>query len=430
MKSPLYAALAFSLCLAAILLFTLGGLGPSPSHLEKRKIHPPTPKKSQPGRNTPINPLKRLQTLTQLPLSQAPDFETVDHWASQLSDQELQDLIAESGFGDHTRLHGWLRCALYAEWGRRDHEAALAHLEVHKPLPPKFNYAFDQALFSTLRGWTETDPLAAALALENSRELRINRIYDIASEHLATADPERALELGRRTANDEYYYDYNPMQGIFRGLESEETLNKAIDFWLEDTWESPHTKELINTLQKQLSSSFSSYTPTPNAVAVFEEAALALADHDFDQAIEFIQANTQRGEDQAEGTISDTFAKWAERNPQEALGTLRAHQYPEYHSELAVGILANDLSMASQVLDLFSHDNQKSSLIGYVISDARADFYIDDFFPAPDQANSLRDFQQDYSDIRKLIDNASLQQDSRANLLRSLDEKFAKVLSN
>ena len=38
MKSPLYAALAFSLCLAAILLFTLGGLGPSPSHLEKRKI--------------------------------------------------------------------------------------------------------------------------------------------------------------------------------------------------------------------------------------------------------------------------------------------------------------------------------------------------------------------------------------------------------
>ena len=88
-------------------------------------------------------------------------LEAVERWVGHLDDADLQELIGELGMEDYAGLTGWVRCALYAEWARRDPKVALAGAELLPDLDVHNNYAVQQVLFSVLRGWAESDPKAA-----------------------------------------------------------------------------------------------------------------------------------------------------------------------------------------------------------------------------------------------------------------------------
>ena len=59
----------------------------------------------------------------------------------------------------------WVRCALFAEWGRRNPAAAIAYLRDPGTANNREGWSTRQAWFSLFRGWAEVDPDAAAATL-------------------------------------------------------------------------------------------------------------------------------------------------------------------------------------------------------------------------------------------------------------------------
>ena len=97
-------------------------------------------------------------------------FAAIEAAARKLSDEELHALIEEVWPLGVEGYAGWVRCALFAEWGRRDPEGALAYLADPPLLPePMRNWSWSneerQHLFSVFRGWGEIDPEAALARL-------------------------------------------------------------------------------------------------------------------------------------------------------------------------------------------------------------------------------------------------------------------------
>jgi hypothetical protein len=132
----------------------------------------------------------RLRNLLEQRPSSSHRFETVERWVGHLDDADLQELIGELGMEEYAGLIGWVRCALYAEWARRDPKVALARAEALPDSGDHRNYAVQQTLFSVLRGWVESDPEAALAA--NQRLGR--RITTVLSEWAIT-HPAEALKL-------------------------------------------------------------------------------------------------------------------------------------------------------------------------------------------------------------------------------------------
>ena len=276
-----------------------------------------------------------------------------------------------------------------------------------------------------MRGWTETDPLSAALRLETSTQsFRTDRVFSLIYERLATKDPLKALELEKQTANRNFTYDFRKIEGIFRGIQSQKVLNEAVESWLERTWETSETRDRIESYQIEISS-FTGRIIVPNEVRAFDEAALAIANHDLDHAIGFVETNKSNSESFAIGAASRTITNWAKQNPNQALNSLRSGKYHEYQSELTTGIFLADFELVSEAL-LLSPSEEQASLIRNTIYYSQATYQNDDFFPVPGKNNSLGDFQQNYRDLQQLILNTDLPERSRERLLGDLEEKFGK----
>jgi len=116
---------------------------------------------------------RRLRDLLTQEPSSSHRFETVERWVGHLDDSAIGELIEELGMEEYAGLTGWVRCALYAEWARRDPRGALARAEALPDSGDHRNYAVQQVLFSVLRGWAESDP-EAALAENQRLGRRIN----------------------------------------------------------------------------------------------------------------------------------------------------------------------------------------------------------------------------------------------------------------
>lgn len=82
--------------------------------------HSALPGKSGGDGLDPAHSVSRLRSLREIRASDAPDFETVESWTRSISKKVLLELIEENWSDPYEGLTGWLRCALFAEWGRRD----------------------------------------------------------------------------------------------------------------------------------------------------------------------------------------------------------------------------------------------------------------------------------------------------------------------
>ncbi len=383
-------------------------------------------------RQLPTAPIDRLRALTKTPISRAPSFDTVDLWATGLTDSELRKLIGETGMEEDKDLAGWLRCALFAEWGRRDPDAALSYLrgfEFHNG-----KYAVDQSWFSVFRGWASNYPDAALAGLRefeakiplSHREGRIDRPESYMIHYatraifaeLAANDPEHAWQLAQGSLKEPGVID-----GIVRGAASSPALQSMLDQWVEQNWKSPETQQALEKMKRQAESSISGEIPIPPNLQVAESVALALGNTDFERGEAWIHSLGNAGWG-VSGNLLDYYRNWATNHPDEAMTRLELDPKRESNKSIASGLLAADPSLGSQVMALMPDDRSRGDLASQCFTTC-ASYYLTDYFPAPGQRNPLHDFETVYHQVLESVAAAKLPAAHETRVLEDVNREFS-----
>lgn len=428
------------LIVAALLLLALGGFallrtagddkGASGDPAE-RAADPRPPRLAE---RPPVkSPTKRLRSLVGTPLASAPRFETVERWAAALSDGELRELVDEAGMEGHAGLAGWLRCALYAEWGRRDPRAAAASLQGRGKPASNWDHARSQAWFSLYRGWAEVDPEAALASLDAATELPESAfgLNDTARSKARTAIYR---ELARRhpgdlwelaTRSPEGPHDPVVMRGLLKGPRA--SIEALVGRWTDTVWREPFNLEGLKAYHNMLNSNFSGFVHQPPAEQIARETALALAERDFDAGLSWIRESDLGLEADTRNRVFGFHDDWARRHPREALERIAANRDPERNKVLAYGVLAGDPSLGPELVAHFDQARDRWDVIFTAMSSG-SNHHVDDFYPAPGQANALRDFEANYHAILATMEAAELPADREADLLKRVHEEFCRTV--
>lgn len=356
--------------------------------------------------------IDKLRSIRHMDVSKAPRFETLEIWAEDLTDNDLLQLIRESQSDPDWGLAGWLRCALYAEWGRRDpHQALEDFLQVTKPE----GTAAAQALFSIFRGWAKVDP-DAALARASEimspfSDYSVPNVLHTLSQAIyfeqAARDPEHILK--RLASNQDLLLGSLEMAGVFKGLRNRSDLDFALQKWTKHVWNLPSTQLAI---------------ATDWVVSVALDAALALAAHDFDAAASWLKDNPLGSEVDDAERIERFNILWAHSNPKEALARLRSDPQSEFAQKYAIAVLCRDPSQGPKVMPYLDTPERRFEAISIAASDLNT--YTDrDFFPVPGQMNRLLDYEGSYRYLLETIESAKLPDDRRAALLETVHQNFA-----
>lgn len=417
--------------LIATATLTLGALGGYCAwKSEQKNDQPPaTPEHISTGqrrdRGDIPTAIDKLRSIRDMDVSTAPRFESLEVWAEALTDDDLLQLIRENQSDPDQGLAGWLRCALYAEWGRRDpHQALENFLHVTKPE----GTAAAQALFSIFRGWAKGDP-DAALAKASEimspfSEYSVPNVLQTLSEAIyfeqAVRDPNHILK--RLSSNQDRLLGSSEMAGVFKGLRNKSDFDFALQKWTKHVWNHPATKLAI-AADWAVSAQPVTYRHTI-AMNVALDAALALAAYDFDAAGSWLKENPLGSDVTCAERIERFNILWAHSNPKEALARLRSDPQSEFAQKYAIAVLCRDPSQGPKVMTCLDTPERRFEAISIAASDLNT--YTDrDFFPVPGQMNRLLDHEGSYRSLLETIDAAQLPHDQRAILLETVNQNFA-----
>ncbi len=382
-------------------------------------------------RQLPTTPIDRLRALTQTPISRAPSFDTVDRWATGLTDCELRKLIEETGMEEDKDLAGWLRCALFAEWGRRDPEAARQYLRGFDL--ERERHAFAQSWFSVFRGWASKDPDAALAALREFEadpplhdgvRAKIDRddaVIRCSTRAIFTAlalkDPEHAWQLAQGSLKES-----GAMEGIARGAAGSEALQLMLVEWVRQICKKPVPQPVTEEVSGDSVVSLSGSALREEDLLTWA-VALAIGANDIDRGAAWI--SSLGDVDSSEGlSLMNYHMDWARNHPEEALALLELDSNRKYHRTLACGLLKADPSFGPQVMALMPDDHDRCDLANeFTIT--LGSYYDSDFFPAPGQRNPLHDFEAAYHQVLETIAAAKLPADQQARLLEKVNHDFS-----
>lgn len=366
-----------------------------------------------------VGRIRRL--LLQKP-SSAHKFETVEKWVGQINEADLQELIEAIAMDSDKGLTGWVRCALYAEWARRDPAAALAAAEALPDSVDNRNFSLQQVLFSVLRGWAETDPMAAldTLARLNERlgygsSQCANAIY----RELARRDPEAAWQ----------YCKSHPVEGFFQGLDGRDSVIHYLNRWSDEFW---NTDEARKGFEDYRRSRESSPSPTgriqiPIEEATVAKAALALANHDLDAALDWLRQHGTGNEQDHSRRVFDLTQAWATAHPEQALKLINDERFRDNFFPLTYGAIRGDPALAPRIMQEIKGHSERAGVLLPAISSMGSN-RVDDFFPAPGQRNRLPNFQERYDALLEGIEVGNFSDNQKASVLKDLNQEFAQVL--
>lgn len=375
--------------------------------------------------------VRRLHNLlAQQPLS-SHRFETVERWVGHLGDADLQDLIGELGMEDYAGLTGWVRCALYAEWARRDPKAALARAEELPDPGDHRNYAVQQVLFSVLRGWAESDP-KAALAERNRLVKRLgsasSALTNLIFRELARRDPEAEW---RRFSN----YS-GPLKAFFMGLDGKESVVHYLDRWDRERWSSVEAHHRYAAYKARLAerrrsdSEWTNLTPVrpvrqPGDEHVAAGAALALAEYDVEGAVSWLSEHGPGDDADRRGRIYGMLSEWASAHPAEALRLIEEDRLESHTRSLAYAAIKGDPGIARAVMQAMDDHGESERAAALRDSMLELDsIHEADLFPAPGLPNRLPNFQERYECLLDAVEAGNFRADRKRSLLRSLYQEF------
>jgi hypothetical protein len=242
--------------IAAVFLFWNGARSPAPGG-GKGEVDPRAPANNEQA----IESLRAAETLRSYShrsdkssarfddleaLARALALSEVEALSGEIEDREEMDPIARG-----------VLCAVFAQWGRLDPEAARAHVVGWTEQSPRdssilaiTSASFSaSAWFSVLRGWAESAPaevLAAseAATLEQRRlEFASDLAADPAMEELARKDPEGSVGKVPRFRNaidgESRSRAGARYRGFFRGLPSKDEFEKHVATLVQEAAEIP-----------------------------------------------------------------------------------------------------------------------------------------------------------------------------------------------
>lgn len=366
---------------------------------------------------------ENLQELMRLRPDGVMRFEDVERWVKALSDDELALIADGLDFDDADGYEGWVRSAIFAEWGRRDPGAAQALLQEH-PLGQERNFAIEQAWFAVYRGWAETDLEAAyeallamgntsswpgAAAWKKAREMMFRQFT-----HRHGVDAwERVQAVGLS--------DEDALRGYFLG-QPPKNLQAALDLWRTQHWV-PTKKSEGDT--GSLGSRFVVHFSKVDQIA--QAGALTMAQHDLGAALAWLEEGP--GQYRNHRQVLNVLRLWAKNSPDEAQALL-----PDYLSQnvdwgvaLAQGILAQDASRASTVLSLVPNAAHGEVLLHGVGTGGQPD--EESYFPEPHRRNHLPHYVEQYRSLRNGIALADLSEELAQDLKVTLNHEFRERVS-
>jgi hypothetical protein len=365
-----------------------------------------------------------------MPFYQAPDFEIVERWTRSLDESELRKLIEDTRQDGYRGLDGWLRCALFAEWGRRDAAAALAYRDTFGNMPMD---AAAQATFSIFRGWAKASPEAALAGLKdcsgpfvNHRQLEWevgDRVLTAIFNELSIRDPELALRLATEQETS-YLRNASAMTGLFRGLGHSGSLVPLIRLWTDEVWNDPSTVETVLAYEERVRSGSRDSSQIPPEPEVAIQAALALAGGSPETAEKWLRETSMGSESFASSQILRFYQLWSHARPDDALARLKQETDSERRELMAGGVLFAKPHLGPELMAALPSGEFRYRVIREVTG-SLCIYSTDDFFPASGRENPLRDFQANRDAILVALAAANLPPGRHAELLKKIHADFS-----
>lgn len=411
------------------------------------------PKNSQSRRTTsPKDSLKFLRSLTNLDYNQAPTFAQVEARAGNLSDKEIFALLEDLDSSGNFAI--WLRSALWAELGRRNHPDALPLL-IDQADDTEFSIdARDQAAFAFFRGRIDSFHDFNALRNQLIPELNHFTDQDITSDwrsrtiktlfkKLASLDRTATWDLVKQTDSDEHSDtphslrfthgdNQSPLIGFFESLASKELVQSYLTEW-QPTVETPEYRKKVNEYlhptptHDELRVSFRIMRLPPDKENLVHHHLAALARFDPLASLQWVathQASPNRPDQQR---IANMWKVLAHSYPDDAFSALSNPSISEYNFELAIALGARDFSRIPQIINALPDPAIQGQVLNRLTDRATNLRYIDNF-PTPEGPNRIHNYPQRRESLLNAIDNSQLPEEIKQTHRENVEATFAARL--
>lgn len=393
---------------------------------------------SKSTRSTPLPSARASEALHHL-LRKEPEpgdrFEEFEQLASSLNDAALLALIEQVGVEGDDGYRAWTRSALFAEWARRDLEAALAYLVEHRSR----NRAGQPVLYALFAGTRPTEPEAALKylrSLHNDPRFRLEKggtrsvatfnadwvktAYRRIFTELSATNPEQAWSYlpGReREENEDPYLrstsesSYNAMvAGFFAGLPDAETTRAYVE----------------------------RFGPAggPGTESTAIRIGAAWMEHDFNSALQWSppMRNEPGVAELIGGVRGNVVWYWARRNPETALAALRANSLPDWNNDIANQVLRHNAHLAPELAEFLSTrtSGDERPLARIALHNAigvNSRLNDRELFPEAGRFNRPPDYRARYESLQAALQHTVFSPEDRAHLQGMLDQAFARHLA-
>ncbi len=363
-------------------------------------------------RPAPVTAVEKLRRLRDLPAAKGPRFSTIEGWARRLSDEELLGMTAYATLDDVGLAGHWLRCAVVAEWGRRDPAAAQEFLMALHATEARASEALGALWFSVFRGWADVDPETAFDRLEelrlaanrgepevamNGRAMGEARTY--AFRILAEQDPDGAWQ--RLAVRPDGAFDAAALRGFWASADTAADLVGMIEDWeqLRKNASAPPPEALGLLLASDFENRFEG------------QAALALADLDYQRALR------RHGEPRLS-------LVWARRHPQDAVGRIRSGNAEGLHLRyLVAGAVSGDPRSGPELVPLLRSESARA----WVIRSAAYQLFrptVAQIHPVPGQPGPPPDFPARKAALLETTDAAGLSPEVERQVRAKVEDYF------
>lgn len=394
------------------------------------------------------DPMAYLQSVAKLDLNDAPTFVSLEAMAGQLSIEQIRDLL--SNHDSHEALSGWLRSALWAELGRRNHRESLELLidQLGGKSGAATQFSDDQAIFAFLRGRAESlvgfdesvDAVIGEINLFSSKtESRHwqTKAVSVLFEKLAAIDHEAAWDLLQGPCLNEGQGADVPglfaskqtaaMTGFFRSLPNEELVSSYLGEW-ERVLDLPEVKKSYEIYNQQINSTLSGFIAIPPEETIMAHALASLARFDPAGALEWLADHQVDPEKPDYNRIHGMWRQLATRHPDEALEIFAREEYVDARRSNIGWLLGRDFSKTADVIAATPKASHQAQILGDLLHSAGSN-HVNDFFPTPEGPNRLPNFQQRYDRLLEAIDLGTFPEKQKESLIKRLDREFQGKLT-
>lgn len=389
------------------------------------------------GMISPTEAMRKLRELHGLGKANT-SFDQIEEFSRRLSDEDLQKMIDLVGMTELEGVQGWLRSALWTEWARRDHEAALAALQEAGKFDLSAKDASHQVFYSVYRGWALSDLDGAYEALRRwmlNNDRGGQRFHHFGMDRWgpyaalqeimkmrSDRDPERTWQELVNVPNEGA-----ALKGFFNGLTGGEVA-EYVTRWQREHWDTAGAREAFRWHKDGFlgpSDSGLYFVLIPREESNAMIVGPALAQHDLESAVEWLSNNGPGGAATRENRVAAMMRHWASANPEGALSVIDDPRYAKYAAAIGHGGIEGNPALASAAVEAMGPEGARTPLeIANIVASRSPEIH----FPAPGRNNLQPDQEAHYEALLEAVLAGGFEGREEAELLGNVHRAFKGTL--